>query len=240
MRKTIILFALFVTACFQRKISVSESPSPKFYLSSISNEIFIFTNKLGFLPEPSPEKVSLLFQDIIKRCPFASALQKEFMGYPQYIYSERGITCIWNQSKEIISFEKNDSKKTILFRSYWYLGYPTLIEKKISEHHALLLNWNWIQNNRITKPTLQRISVTYLKENKKIEYLFNQFSGSLESKEEYYENKGNKLLDSWQFVYSTTGEPNCKYFEKGISKSVKSECSLWNNVLDDRSLFEIE
>jgi hypothetical protein len=240
MRKIIILLVLFVTTCTQKKFSPEENLSPKSHLPSISNEIFIFNTKLGFLSEPGPEKVSQLFQAITKKCPIISSLQKEFMGYPQYIYSEGGITCIWNQSKEIISFEKNDSNKAILYRSYYYLGYPTLIEKKVSENHTLLLNWKWIQNNRITKPTLQRISVTYLKDNKNIEYIFNQFSGSLASKEEYYENKGKKNLDSWQFVYSTTGEAECKFFEKGISKSAKGECSLWNSVLDDRSLFEFE
>ena len=176
MRKIIILLTLFVTTCSQRKISPQENPSPKLDLTSISNEIYIFSTKLGFLSEPNPEKVSGLFFAITKRCNINTAIQKEFMGYPQYIYTEEGATCIWNQSKQIISFEKNDSKKVVLFRSYWYLGYPTLIEKRVSENHSILLNWKWVQNNRITKSTLQRISITYFKENKNIEYLFNQFS----------------------------------------------------------------
>ena len=240
MRKTFIILALFVTTCSQRKVLPPENPSPKHHLSSIYNEIFVFSTKLGFFSEPGSEKVSQLFQAITRRCPITSALQKEFMGYPQFIHTEGGTTCIWNQYKELISYEKNDSNKTILFRSYWYLGYPTLIEKKVSENHTLLLNWKWIQNNRITKPTLQRIYVTYLKDNKIVEYIFNQFSGSLESKEEYYEKKGKKILDSWQFAYSTTGETECKFFDNGTTKSTRSECSLWNSVLDNRSLFEIE
>jgi hypothetical protein len=142
MRRIIILLVLFVTTCTQKKFSPEENLSLKSHLPSISNEIFIFNTKLGFLSEPGPEKVSQLFQAITKKCPIISALQKEFMGYPQYIYSEGGITCIWNQSKEIISFEKDDSNKAILYRSYWYLGYPTLIEKKVSENQSL-----WIIND---------------------------------------------------------------------------------------------
>ncbi len=240
MRKIIILLTLFVTTCNQRKVSLQENLNPKQHLTTISNEIYIFSTKLGFLSEPNPEKVSGLFFAITKRCNINAAIQKEFMGYPQYIYTEEGATCIWNQSKQIISFEKNDSKKKFLFRSYWYLGYPTLIEKRVSENHSILLNWKWVQNNRITKSTLQRIFVTYFKENKNIEYLFNQFSGSIVSKEEYYENKGKKLLNSWQFTYGTTGEAECKFFEKGIPKNTKSDCSLWESVLDNQTLFEIE
>ena len=97
MRKIIILLTLFVTTCSQRKISPQENPSPKLDLTSISNEIYIFTTKLGFLSEPNPEKVSGLFFAITKRCNINAAIQKEFMGYPQYIYTEEGATCIWNQ-----------------------------------------------------------------------------------------------------------------------------------------------
>ena len=240
MRNIFVIFVLFVFSCSHRKNIQENTLTPVSQLSSISNEIYLFSIKIESFSNPSQEKVSLLFQAIQKRCHFDSALQKEFMGYPQYIYLDDSINCVWNQNKEIIEYEKFDSTKNIQFKSYWYLGYPTLIEKRVSENHSILLNWKWVQNNRITKPTLQRISITYFKENKNIEYLFNQFSGSIVSKEEWYENKGKKLLDSWQFKYSITGEAECSFFEKGVTKNTNRECSLWNSVLDNGTFFTIE
>lgn len=208
--------------------------------SQISSEIIEFSKKLEALANPEIQLVTPLFQSITIRCRFESSIQGEFMGYPQYLYTDPLQICVWNQYKEIISYEKMELNKTLSFRSYWYLGLPTLIEKKIDEKHSILVNWKWIQSFYISKPTIQRIFIQYTKENKNIEYKFNRYSGSLESKDEWIEIKSKKELNSWQFKYSDTGSPDCTYFEKGIQKSSKKECSLWDTALENKSLFSID
>ena len=236
--KKIFLFLLFVLNCFQSENHSHIKVNSDNTLSPVSKELASFHQKIQILSHPKSESYLQLFKIITDLCRFDLSDRGEFMGYPQFIFQNQSIKCIWNQNKEIISFEGFDSNENLGMKSYWYLGYPTMIEKVNKKVGSVMVNWVWIQNHRVTKPTIQRISINLMKENQSLDYLFNPFSGQLESKEEWILIKNKKLVNNWQLKIDG-GKLECSYYEKGEVRSSKKECNLWNYLLDEINIFSI-
>jgi hypothetical protein len=240
MNRWIYFLFFFLFSCMQREGAPSQRIYPRSETSPLLQEISEFTRFIAPLSSPSPNSYKSLFKNIGKICQLSLATTGEFMGYPQYIYLNSSYHCIWNHSKELISFEKFDVEGSLRYRSYWYLGFPTLLEKKSDQSKSLLVNWKWVQNQRITTPTLLRMVSQDLIEKKRMEYLFNQYSGVFVSKEEWKEVNSKKSLNSWQVQYDEKGEPICSYYEANVRKNTKNICTLRNPIFEELDVFRFD
>jgi hypothetical protein len=126
--------------------------------------------------------------------------------------------CRWNFRKEIIQFSIQDKQSgQVQVDTLWYENLPSSIRVFYPDKNIYITRgWQWSVFHRVWEPTFVYLEFDLKRENRRLEYYFSRYTGSIIQKKEFIIAGKEDISDGWFYNYDgSIEEEHCHLFKNG-------------------------
>ena len=224
------IFVIFILNCATSTQPVSENIFQETKpISLLNKKLNEFSSSVFIYSEILDSEINLYRSLVTSHCNIEGAKEvgeKEFPFYEKEIRinsEQNSFFCKWNFRKEVIEFSIQDKQSgQMQVDTFWYENRPSSIAVFNSEKNIYITrSWQWSVFRRVWDPTFVYLEFDLIKENRRVEYYFSRYTGSIVQKKEFKTLGKKSIPDGWFYNYDANiEEEHCHLFKNGtiISK----------------------